>query len=83
MAEAALLIAVLLALVAPLVLYALVRDEHERDRETVDGWDEAERTARKDADAATSVDADAARRDPDAGAETDDGVEKNGWGRRD
>lgn len=49
MAEGAFLLLVLLVGVgAPLVLYALVREERERDRETVAGWNEAERAARKD-----------------------------------
>ena len=43
-----LLVVLLVGVGAPLVLYALVRDERERDRETVGGWDEAERAARQD-----------------------------------
>jgi len=45
---AILLVFVLLALAAPLVLYVLVRDERERDAETVADREAAERAARRD-----------------------------------
>jgi len=48
-AEGAILLAfVLLALAAPLVLYVLVRDERERDAESVTDREAAERAARRD-----------------------------------
>ncbi|UIO99316.1 hypothetical protein Hbl1158_12370 [Halobaculum sp. CBA1158] len=41
---------VALAVIAPLVLYALVRDERERDADRVADRESAERAARRDTD---------------------------------
>ncbi|WP_435147468.1 hypothetical protein [Halobaculum sp. P14] len=49
-AAAAVLLFVLLGVGAPLVLYALVREERRRDAETVSDRESAERAARRDVD---------------------------------